>query len=210
MIPEPAPDSTNPTMSVGSEDIKTIVTTAVSTAVKDLGDHNQLGVNAVSVKLPDFWTDSPEVWFARVEAQFGNKAITQDETKYNYVVSALDNATAKEVQSVLTRPPEDEKYVALKEALVKAFGKTQAQKDAELLGLCGLGDMKPTALLRKMDSLNSDPATIYRALFLSQLPTEVRSVLASHEITDLQELAQTADRIVEARGSNSHVIDNSN
>ena len=27
------------------------------------------GVAAVAIKLPDFWTDRPEVWFARVEAQ---------------------------------------------------------------------------------------------------------------------------------------------
>lgn len=46
-------------------------------------------VNAVSVKLPEFWIKSPEVWFVRFEAQFGTKVITQDQTKYDYVVSTL-------------------------------------------------------------------------------------------------------------------------
>ena len=36
-------------------------------------------LNAVSIKLQEFWTTSPEVWFARVEAQFGTKNITQDQ-----------------------------------------------------------------------------------------------------------------------------------
>ena len=121
------------------------------------------------------------------------------------MVSALDNATAGEVESVLTSPPRDNKYDAIKTALLTAFAKTQAQKDAELLGLTGLGDMKPTALLRKMRSFNSDTATLFRAHFLALLPTEVRSVLASREIKELDELAQTADRIVEARGSSGHV-----
>ena len=71
-------------------------------------------LNAVSIKLPEFWTTSPEVWFARVEAQFGTKNITQDQTRYDYVVSALVFKTAEEVQDVLVSPPEAEKYTTLK------------------------------------------------------------------------------------------------
>ncbi|KAK7494209.1 hypothetical protein BaRGS_00014491 [Batillaria attramentaria] len=59
-------------------------------------------INSVSIQLPEFWTKSPEVWFARVEAQFGIKGITQDQTKYDYVVSSLDiNTTTRAV----TRQP---------------------------------------------------------------------------------------------------------
>ena len=122
-------------------------------------------VNAVAIKLPEFWCNSPEVWFARVEAQFGTKNITQDQTRYDYVVSALDFKTAEEVHDVLVNPPESNKHVTLKRALVKAFGKTQAQRDSELLNLNGLGDRKPTALLRKINALNDDPQTLKRALF---------------------------------------------
>ena len=75
-------------------------------------------VNRVSIKLPEFWTKSPEVWFARVEAQFGTKSITQDHTKYDYIVSALDINTA-EVQSVLINPPAENKYNTLKKKLKK-------------------------------------------------------------------------------------------
>ena len=136
-------------------------------------------VNRVSIKLPEFWTKSPEVWFARVEAQFGTKGTTQDHTKYDYIVSALDVNTA-EVQSVLINPPAENKYNTLKKALIKTFGKSQAQKDAELLNLNGLGDKRPTALLRKINALNDDPHTLKRTLFLANLPSDVRSILALH------------------------------
>ena len=176
--------------------------TGIARALKDLGAP---GIQAASLKLPDFWTDKPEVWFARVESQFGTKGITVDKTKFDYVVSSLDNSTAGEVESILTAPPDDNKYDALKTALLAAFGKTQAQKDSELLSIAGLGDMKPSALLRRLQSLNSDPTTLFRAHFLALLPSEVRSVLAGREIPDISDLAKAADRIIEAKGFDSHV-----
>lgn len=45
---------------------------------------------AVSLKLPMFWTSQPQVWFQQAEAQFHIRRITADDTKYYYVVSALD------------------------------------------------------------------------------------------------------------------------
>ncbi|GFN87854.1 transposon ty3-g Gag-Pol polyprotein [Plakobranchus ocellatus] len=86
----------------------------------------QPNISAVSLKLPEFWTTSPEVWFARVEAQFGTKNISTDQTKYDYVVSALDVKTAEEVQDVLVNPPDANKYSVLKRALLKAFGKSSS------------------------------------------------------------------------------------
>ena len=56
------------------------------------------------------------------------------------MVASLYNSTAAEVEAVLLHPPAAKKYDAIKEALLGAFGKTQAQKDAELLNISGLGN----------------------------------------------------------------------
>jgi hypothetical protein len=48
-----------------------------------------------------------------------------------------------------------------------------------------------------MRNLNADPATLVKALFLAQLPLEVRQILATSEKTDIKELAREADRIME-------------
>ncbi|GFS16007.1 retrovirus-related Pol polyprotein [Elysia marginata] len=113
--------------------------------------------------------------------------------------NALDVKTAEEVQDVYVKPPNTDKYATLKKALIKAFGKSQAQRDSELLNLNGLGDRKPTALLRKINALNDDPQTLKRALFLSNLPADVRSILAGQEFSDVEKLAEAADRIWDAR-----------
>ena len=78
--------------------------------------------HAVSVKLSEFWPEDPEVWFIRVEAQLRLRSVTQDQTKFDFLVSSLDNTTAVEVKSVLLNPPAEN---ALKAALLNTFGKSQ-------------------------------------------------------------------------------------
>ncbi|GFS08955.1 transposon Ty3-G Gag-Pol polyprotein [Elysia marginata] len=168
-------------------------------------------IAAVSVKLPEFWATSPEMWFARIEAQFSIKNITQDTTKYDYVFSALDFKIAEDVHDVLVNPPQSDKYHSLKCALIKAFGKSQTQRDYTLLNLNGLGDRKPTALLRKINALNDDPQTLKRALFLSNLPADVRTIISGQEFSDLDKLAEAADRIWEARSASiQHITQRTN
>jgi hypothetical protein len=180
-------------MTLEQEDI-----TALAEAIK-LGS----ATNAVAIKLPTFWTEDPDVWFTQVESQFAVRNITTDQTRYHYVVAALNTSTAAEVRASLLAPPDDNKYQALKTALLAAYSRSQAQKDSELLAMSGLGDKTPTALLRRLRGLNSDPATIFRAFFLAQLPAEVRGVLAAQNLPDLDDLAKAADRIIVARQAGS-------
>ncbi|GFX14754.1 hypothetical protein TNCV_1484981 [Trichonephila clavipes] len=41
----------------------------------------------VSVKIPPFWEEKPEIWFFQVEAEFSIANIKQEETKFNYLVA---------------------------------------------------------------------------------------------------------------------------
>lgn len=160
--------------------------------------------NAVSVKIPPFWSSRPEVWFSLIESQFATKHITVDDTKYHHAITALDKSVAEEISSFICNPPSTEKYEALKALLISIYGLTQTDKDTQLLAISGLGDRKPSALLRYMDSLTSptDQKTmIYRALFLSHLPQHVRVILARDPPTDIVDLATAADNILAARSS---------
>ena len=171
---------------------------ALATALKGL-QPEAATVNATAVRLPPFWSGNPQVWFRQVESVFAlrNPQITVQQTKFNYVIQALDNITADRVQNIILSPP-DNPYDELKTALVRAFGKTQPEKDQELLNLNGMGDKKPSELLQHMRNLNVDPETLFKALFLAQLPSEVRRILASSEKTEIEDLALQADRITEA------------
>ena len=72
---------------------------------------------AVSVKLPPFWPDKTDIWFAQAEAQFKMKNITNKKTKYAYVVSVQDSDKATQVLDIIRAPPAEEPYKALKNRL---------------------------------------------------------------------------------------------
>ena len=160
-------------------------------------------VSAVAFKAPQFWQTNVKAWFIRLEASFNTHTppITQDLTKFHHVIQLLDSSTACRVQAVLENPPPVGKYDRLKSALLNAYEATQLQKDQELLNLNGLGDRKPSELLQHMWSLNHDPVTLFRALFLNQLPPEVRRILAQTPDADLDTLAKTADGIMDVEFS---------
>ncbi len=48
-----------------------------------------LPLMTISVKMPTYWTDSPEVLFIKAEVQFKNKRITGLRTKFTYYVAVL-------------------------------------------------------------------------------------------------------------------------
>jgi hypothetical protein len=48
-------------------------------------------INRVVIRVPPFWPEKPAVWFTQLEGQFALSTITQDVTKFYYVISQLDN-----------------------------------------------------------------------------------------------------------------------
>ena len=99
-------------------------------------------IDAVSVKLPSFWSENPEAWFLRAESQFNTKGIKQDDTKYDHIIQSLEWAQTKEILHIMKQPPNSGRYEAVRSALIKAFAKTQLEKDTKLLNCLHLGDQK--------------------------------------------------------------------
>ena len=127
-----------------------------------------MAVEAVSLKLPTFWTSQPEVWFAQTEAQFNLCGIKEDETKYYYVIAALDQETASRLMDLIRQPPDDGKYRTLKDRLINTFGLNRRERATRLLHFRPLGDSKPSALMDEMLGLLGDhpPCLLFEQLFL--------------------------------------------
>ncbi len=157
--------------------------------------------NAVALKLPTFWTTQPQVWFEQAEAQFHIRQITVDDTKYYYVVSALDQEMAGRIIDYLRQPPAKDKYEGIKKLLNNTFGLSRHDRAAKLLHMDGLGDRKPSILMNEMLALMDGHTTclLFEQLFLEQMPEDIRLLLAEGDFTNPRQLAARADILWQAK-----------
>ncbi|XP_051898645.1 uncharacterized protein LOC127585315 isoform X2 [Pristis pectinata] len=157
--------------------------------------------NAVALKLPTFWTLRPSVWFDQAEAQFHLRQITSDSTKYYHVVSSLDQETAAQVGDFIQSPPEEDKYPAFKDLLIRTFGLSRCERATRLLHLDGLGDRSPSALMNEMLALaeGHKPCLMFEQAFLEQLPDDIHLLLADADFSNPREVAARADVLWRAK-----------
>ena len=161
----------------------------------------KMSENAVSIKLPTFWSQQPKVWFAQTEAQFSIRNITEEVTKFHYVVSALDQETAVRVLDIIQEVPAKTPYTTLKTRLLGTFTPSDYERAGQLLHIPPLGDNKPSYLMDQMMALlptDHKPCFLFRRIFLERMPERIRSILLHAKITDARELADAADRLHEA------------
>jgi hypothetical protein len=138
-------------------------------------------VHRVAVRLPTFRPDRPAVWFAQAEVQFELAAITRQRTKFNYVVSQLNQQQAAEIEDIITSPPEHEPYDRLKAELVRRLSTSREQRVRQLLSHEEMDDRKPSQFLRHLtfQTIFFAPfgPAVYHHTYKRYLPVRLRAVL---------------------------------
>lgn len=112
----------------------------------------------------------------------------------------MDPTIISFVTDLITDPPEQNKYEAIKRRIINAFGEFKEAKLRKLLRGQELGEDKPSHLLQRLRNLagSDDTYSIIRSLFLEQLPESARNILAVSSEGDLDTLAMQANKIMEA------------
>ena len=174
----------------------------------DFGDEQQLQpavdlavqgyVNRRNIKLPEFWPNNPVLWFSRAEFNFEVAGVVESRQKFIYVANALPYDAQTLVSDLVTAPPQEDPYKALKERLLISHKLTTVQMAEKVLDLPALGDRRPSQLLAAM--LEFCPAgeadtAFFRASFFRRLPKEIRVLLADEVNGNLKELAIRADEL---------------
>lgn len=161
------------------------------------GEHTQ--IHRVALKVPPFWADEPELWFAQLEGQFSLGGITKDDTKYAYVLSHIETKHAKEIKDVITNPPATGKYETIKKALIQRLSISQEQQMRQLLEHEEMGDRRPSQFLRHLQALahTAIPEQLLRTIWMGRLPSQLQAILATRTADNLTEVAEQADRVHE-------------
>ena len=158
-------------------------------------------VRTVSIKLPPFSESNPELWFSKAESQFKVKGITSDTTRFHHLYALMTDKAANEIEAILLDPPKTGKVDAMRTKLVRRFGRSQYDKNTELLNTRSLGDLKPSEMWSKFQRLNKDPgnatSTFVRTYLINMYPPEVRGALSNINFKDIDEMVEAADRYME-------------
>jgi len=159
----------------------------------------QLAPNAAykNVKLSEYWPDAPAAWFAAAELKFRVANITEEREKFSHVAPALPPKLFQSMMDLLDNEPEDA-YTVLKGRIVLAHEFTAVQKAAKVLQLPALGNQRPSELMASLMQFcppGESGTAMFRALFISRLPSSLQIHLSGAEMGDLRELTQQADRL---------------
>ena len=132
-------------------------------------------VAKVSVKLPDFWTEDPDLYFLHAEAAFRNAQIRQVKTKFEHIVQKLPQKIMVSRRGLImgSAASSATPYEDIKAKLVSSFTLSRWQKVSKLIHHPGLGDRRPTALMDAMLALlpeDEKPGCLFQGLFLVRLP----------------------------------------
>lgn len=166
-------------------------------------------VYKISARLPNFWPETPDLYFLSVEASFKLSNIVSEKTMFLSLIAALDQQTMMVVSDLIRNPDPVAPYSTIKERLIKEFTVPEVRRIQSVLGELALGDLRPSAFLRKMREQAGSGFTDsgLRSVWLSHMPSAVQSILSTID-KDLTGLAETADQIFNVTGfDKSHACD---
>ena len=157
------------------------------------------GAHRGKVDMPVFWEEDVDMWFEQVEAGFRRQNVAR-ERWYDCTMTELPRAVVTASRSVIRDCGYGERdgYQAMKEHILKQYGKTPWQKGFALLHAPHLGDCRPSQLLQDLRALKPDVdfgKTIFECLFLERLPSSMSDPILSSGTSDVDGMAAIADRL---------------
>jgi hypothetical protein len=161
------------------------------------------------VRLPEFWSEDPQLWFEQAEAAFETCLVARSRDRYNLVLARLSPATAKCCRSLIIAIRASgalDPYEQLRAHLSQVYGRTDWQLGFALLDSPPIGDRRPSDLLQDMRALmpsDDEEHTLFKCLFLRRLPAAIRDHLLAVGVLPMDQMAVIADRMHDASPSHS-------
>ena len=105
------------------------------------------------MKLPTFWPDTAEVWFAQADAKLMIQSVTLSKTKFYHAVAVLLKEVTTQILDLIRAPPARDPYSVLHERLITLYTLNDYKQFKALVSLPLSGDWKPSDLMNRMHAL---------------------------------------------------------
>ncbi|VDO92562.1 unnamed protein product [Schistosoma margrebowiei] len=156
-----------------------------------------------------FWPDNIEAWFCLAEADFSKHVVNDTRAQFLAVVKALPRELNRYVTPSMFTSDVSEPYETLKRSILKRGELTDRKRLNQLLNNIDLQHGSATDMLQRMREVIGQRTFddgLFKKLFLSKLPQQVQAVLISFQNNAVDELAASADLILEITKSNAEVF----
>lgn len=162
-------------------------------------------------KIPPIARKNLRNWLFQVEATLRRAGITQDSTKFDYLVCALDDDAMSNLSHIIQcNPLPPDAFEQAKDSLISAYALSNEENLRKLLkGQIANTNCKPSLILSQIKELNVScnlSEEVLKSIFLEQLSDHQREILTLLADKDLKTLADTADKLYTANNShNQHL-----
>lgn len=119
--------------------------------------------------------------------------IGDEDTKFGILTTIQTLEHLTEVNHIFLQPPTDNKYSAIRNALIKRIAHSQEDKTRILLQEADIEDRKSSQFIRHLEDPDVLKALV-RTIWLNRIP---RAILAMVVSTSVTKMAETADRILQ-------------
>ena len=169
-------------------------------------DASHAAAAAPVLHLPAFTPDDAKPWFQRVESQFRLRDIKSSSKRADFVLGALPADVFSRLSLWLEDQPSDViKYEDLKPVIIQLCEPSPEEKSQRLLELLKtpLGDQRPSDAFREIKSLarilqpdgTSAKLDLERVLWMTRLPTEIRTHITDFASRPEKDLLRLADSV---------------
>lgn len=169
-------------------------------------------INTSNVKLPEFWPEDMELWFARVESVFRRYHITESMIKFDCVMDRLPNDTLSIIKDIVRKVDTlPDPFEQVKKRLLECHKPTVWKQVTKVIFHPELGGSLPSALMASMMANMPEgekPGYLFLGLFLHRLPADLREHLVARDFNSPQEMATHADKLWDARNSSNSMSAN--
>jgi hypothetical protein len=109
--------------------------------------HTEQAAAATTVRLPDFYSDSPQAWFYCIDAMFVAAKITTSLTKFNWALSKLPFSLIDTISPLGKHPSSyRDPYQELQDILLRSYGLSVAQMTSKWLDYPMCGNTRPSVM----------------------------------------------------------------
>ena len=148
--------------------------------------------------VPMYSGEDPEMFLGILDATFQAYGLEDSTKQFLLAFGALPTELRTAAKSVLEKDAAT-RYAELKSIIIEKQRPTESERMRLLLGTTTIGDRKPSEFLQHLRTLignkEQHDSPIIKQIFMDQLPSEIKPIVAATKSDKLDDLAETADRV---------------